>query len=81
MFIIILFYILKFSVNFILVCDVLICNFAHYVDTADTACTLYDKFCIQMALTCMDLLERVIKCKCKCKTKQNGVSTWLITQL
>jgi hypothetical protein len=64
MFIIILFYILKFSVKFILLCDVLIYNFVHYVvDTADTTCTLHDKFCIQMALTCMDLLECVTKCK------------------
>jgi hypothetical protein len=47
MFILILIYILNFSVNFILLCDVLICNFVHYVvDTADTACTLYDKYCI-----------------------------------
>jgi hypothetical protein len=46
MFIIILFYILQISVNFILLCDVLVCNFVHYVvDTADTACTLYDKLC------------------------------------
>ena len=50
MFIMILLYILTFSVNFILLCDVLIYNFVHYVfDTADTASTLYDKFCIQMA--------------------------------
>jgi hypothetical protein len=62
MFIITLFYILKFSFNFILLCDVLICIWVYYVvDTADTACTLYDKFCIQMTLTCMDLLEHVIK--------------------
>jgi hypothetical protein len=60
--IIIVSYILKFSVNFILLCDVLICNFVHYVvDTAVKACILYNKFCIQMALTCMDLLERAIK--------------------
>jgi hypothetical protein len=62
MFIIILFYILRFSFNFILLCDVLIWILVHYVvDTADTARTLYDEFCIQMALTCMDLLERAIK--------------------
>jgi hypothetical protein len=66
MFIVILFSILKFRVNFILLCDVLICNFVHYVvDTSDKACTLHDKFCIQMALTCMDLLERVIKMQMK----------------
>jgi hypothetical protein len=58
MFIIILFYILQFSFNFILQCDVLICSLVHYVvDAADLACALFEKFCIQTALTCVDLLE------------------------